>query len=48
MSQQQLSIPSLTMLSRVVRPKLLAAFIGVCLVGMILSGYVFNWLQPFL
>ena len=48
MSVTVLSIPSLTMLSRVVRPKLLAAFIGVCLVGMILSGYVFNWLQPFL
>ena len=48
MSVTVLSIPSLTMLSRVVRPKLLVAFIGVCLVGMILSGYVFNWLQPFL
>lgn len=33
------------MLSRVVRPKLLAAFVGVCLAGMIVSGYVFNWLQ---
>ena len=31
----------------VVRPKLLAAFVGVCLAGMIVSGYVFNWLQPF-
>lgn len=48
MSVTVLSIPSLTMLSRVVKPKLLVAFIGVCLVGMILSGYVFNWLQPFL
>lgn len=47
MSVTVLSIPSLTMLSRVVKPKLLVAFIGVCLVGMILSGYVFNWLQPF-
>ena len=33
--------------SRVVqKPKLLATFIGLCLVGMIISGYVFNWLQP--
>lgn len=47
MSVTTLSIPSLTMLSRVVKPKLLATFIGVCLVGMIVSGYVFNALQPF-
>ena len=46
MSVTVLSIPSLTMLSRVVKPKLLATFIGLCLVGMIISGYVFNWLQP--
>lgn len=46
MSVTVLSIPSLTMLSRVVKPKLLIAFIDVCLVGMIISGYLFNWLQP--
>ena len=46
MSVTVLSIPSLTMLSRVVKPKLLATFIGLCLIGMIISGYVFNWLQP--
>lgn len=46
MSVTVLSIPSLTMLSRVVKPKLLIAFIGVCLAGMIISGYLFNWLQP--
>ena len=33
MSVTVLSIPSLTMLSRVVKPKLLVAFIGVCLSG---------------
>ena len=48
MSVTVLSIPSLTMLSRVVKPKLLATFVGICLVGMIISGYVFNWLQPLL
>ena len=48
MSVTVLSIPSLTMLSRVVKPKLLAAFVGICLVGMIISGYAFNWLQPLL
>ena len=46
MSVTVLSIPSLTMLSRVVKPKLLATFVGICLIGMIISGYVFNWLQP--
>lgn len=46
MSVTVLSIPSLTMLSRVVRPKLLATFVGVCLVGMVASGYLFNALQP--
>lgn len=46
MSVTTLSIPSLTMLSRVIKPKLLVTFIGVCLVGMVISGYVFNALQP--
>ncbi len=46
MSVTVLSIPSLTMLSRVVKPKLLATFVGICIGGMIISGYLFNWLQP--
>lgn len=46
MSVTVLSIPSLTMLARVVKPKLLGTFVGVCLVGMIASGYLFNALQP--
>lgn len=46
MSVTVLSIPSLTMLTRVVKPKLLGTFVGVCLVGMIASGYLFNALQP--
>lgn len=45
MSVTVLSIPSLTMLARVVKAKLLIAFVGVCLIGMIASGYVFNALQ---
>jgi uncharacterized membrane protein YraQ (UPF0718 family) len=48
MSITVLSIPSLTMLSRVVKPKLLGTFVAVCIVGMIISGYVFNFLQPLL
>lgn len=46
MSVTVLSISSLTMLSRVVKPKLLGTFVGVCLIGMIVSGYLFNALQP--
>lgn len=48
MSVTVLSIPSLTMLSRVVKPKLLGTFVAVCMAGMIISGYVFNFLQPLL
>lgn len=48
MSVTVLSVPSLIMLSRVVKPRLLAIFVAVCLAGMILSGYAFNFLQPML
>lgn len=48
MSVTTISLPSLTMLSRVVKPKLLAVFIGVCLTGMTISGYIFNAVQPLL
>ena len=41
-----LSIPSLTMLSRVIKPRLMVTFVGLCIVGMCISGYVFNFLQP--
>lgn len=46
MSVCVLSIPSLTMLSKVVKPKLLAIFVAVCIAGMCISGYVFNLAQP--
>lgn len=48
MSVTVLSIPSLTMLSRVIKPRLMGAFVAVCMAGMVISGYVFNFLQPFL
>lgn len=48
MSVTTLSLPSLTMLSRVVKPRLLVVFVGVCIVGMMASGYLFNALQPML
>ena len=46
MSVTTLSIHSLTMLSRAVKPRLLWTFVAICLVGMMLSGFAFNALQP--
>ena len=43
-----LSLPSLIMLSKAVKPKLLALFIGICTVGIIIVGYFFNLIQPLL
>ncbi|WIV12682.1 permease [Proteiniborus sp. MB09-C3] len=37
-----LSLPSMIMLSKVVKPKLLAIFIAVVTIGIIIIGYVFN------
>ena len=43
-----LSLPSLIMLRKAVKPKLMALFIGLCTIGIILVGYVFNALQSFI
>lgn len=40
-----LSLPSMIMLRKAVRPKLLALFIAICSVGIIIVGYLFNALQ---
>lgn len=40
-----LSLPSMIMLRKAVKPKLLALFIGICTVGIIIIGYLFNALQ---
>ena len=45
MAVTTLSLPSVIMLRKAVKPKLLALFIGVCTVGMILVGYLFNVFQ---
>lgn len=37
-----LSLPSLIMLRKAVKPKLLALFIGICTIGIIIVGYFFN------
>ena len=40
-----LSLPSMIMLRKVIKPKLLGIFIGICIIGIILIGYLFNALQ---
>lgn len=40
-----LSFPSMVMLKKAVKPRLLGIFVGICTVGIIVVGYVFNALQ---
>lgn len=48
MAVTTLSLPSMVMLGKAIRPKLLGLFAGICTVGIILVGYVFNFLSVFL
>ena len=43
-----LSLPSMIMLRKAVKPRLLGLFIVICTVGIIIVGYLFNLLQPLL
>lgn len=45
MAVTTLSLPSLILLRKVVKPRLLAAFLSVCTVGIIVVGYLFNLFQ---
>lgn len=45
MAVTTLSLPSLIMLRKAVKPKLLTLFIFVCTAGIIITGYIFNLLQ---
>ena len=45
MAVTTLSLPSMIMLRKVIRPKLLGIFVAVCTIGIILVGYLFNGLQ---
>ncbi|MBQ7068892.1 MAG: permease, partial [Synergistaceae bacterium] len=42
MAVTDLSLPSLIMLRKVLKPKLLATFIFICTIGIIIVGYIFN------
>lgn len=43
-----LSLPSMIMLRKAVKPKLLGIFVVICTVGIIIVGYFFNTVQPFI
>lgn len=48
MSVTTLSLPSMIMLKKALKPKLLSVFIVICSFGIILIGYLFNMLQNIL
>ena len=48
MAVTTLSLPSLVMLRKAVKPKLLAVFVAICTIGIIASGYIFNAVQKLL
>lgn len=43
-----LSLPSMIMLKKAIKPKLLGIFISICTVGIILVGYFFNLIQNYI
>lgn len=47
MAVTALSLPSMIMLRKAIRPKLLGLFVGIVAVGIILIGFFFNLAQPF-
>lgn len=48
MAVTTLSLPSIIMLRKAVKPRLLGMFIGICAGGIILVGYFFNSIQAFI
>ncbi len=48
MAVTTLSLPSMIMLRKAVKPKLLGVFIAICTIGIIIVGYAFNALQNIL
>ena len=48
MAVTTLSLPSMVMLRKAVKPKLLCIFVLICTLGIILTGYMFNVLQYYL
>lgn len=48
MAVTTLSLPSIVMLRKAVKPKLLGIFVGICTLGIIIVGYFFNAVQTLL
>ena len=48
MAVTTLSLPSMIMLRKAVKPRLLALFIAICSVGIIIVGYFFNFIQGYI
>lgn len=48
MAVTTLSLPSMIMLKKAIKPKLLALFISICTIGIIIVGYGFNIFSSFL
>ena len=46
MAVTTLSLPSMIMLRKAVKPRLLGIFIAICTMGIIIVGYFFNLIQP--
>ena len=47
MAVTTLSLPSLIMLRKTLKPRLLGLFIGICVVGIIIAGYIFNFISVY-
>lgn len=45
MAVTALSLPSMIMLRKAIKPKLLGVFIAICTIGIIIVGYLFNFFQ---
>lgn len=48
MAVTTLSLPSLIMLRKAIKPKLLKIFVGICTIGIIIVGYFFNLFQYYI
>jgi len=48
MAVTTLSLPSIIMLRKAIKPKLLSLFVGICTIGIIIVGYLFNIFQNYI
>lgn len=48
MAVTTLSLPSIIMLGKAVKPKLLSLFVAICTIGIIIVGYLFNIFQNYI